>query len=354
MEMWPPQCNMDDQTMHTSKPTVQDPVYRHQPMQQSSQVLNRHNSAEAASVSPTLSTISALSFLISSLQTKACSPQLPDPSPILPSNYLLTATSLPTQLTGSHRRRLTPDETEYLLRQYHANEKPATKDRLTFAAHLNLHPRTIQVWFQNRRAKLRREIALVEANDNDTADDDDDSSSSDIEPAHKIPVQENNAKIFPEGFCTSSNTHGRVEAGRANPCLAWNRGAHCSQDNPLQSWCPDGLSTAYRIAVFDQHQQKSWSEGDQALSVGRGSGSLKPSSQGSKDDKPIFAQTVSKEPKTFRPYERQARQPRLRRPGQGHPTCGYHGRLKGHAKGPQSLIPRQQRALTLVRADAHV
>ncbi|KAF9101079.1 hypothetical protein BGX29_006014 [Mortierella sp. GBA35] len=56
-----------------------------------------------------------------------------------------------------HRRRLTPNETEYLLRQYRVNEKPNTKDRLIFAAHLDLHPRTIQVWFQNRRAKLRRE-----------------------------------------------------------------------------------------------------------------------------------------------------------------------------------------------------
>ncbi|KAK3813886.1 MAG: Homeodomain-like protein, partial [Linnemannia gamsii] len=55
-----------------------------------------------------------------------------------------------------HRRRLSPDETEYLLRQYHSNEKPTTKERLVFAVHLNLHPRTVQVWFQNRRAKLRR------------------------------------------------------------------------------------------------------------------------------------------------------------------------------------------------------
>ncbi|KAK3823973.1 MAG: Homeodomain-like protein, partial [Linnemannia elongata] len=55
-----------------------------------------------------------------------------------------------------HRRRLTPDETEFLLQQYHSNEKPTTKDRSVFAAYLNLHPRTIQVWFQNRRAKLRR------------------------------------------------------------------------------------------------------------------------------------------------------------------------------------------------------
>ncbi|KAI8362022.1 homeobox domain-containing protein, partial [Mortierella sp. GBAus27b] len=54
------------------------------------------------------------------------------------------------------RRRLTMDETEYLMAQFCKNEKPNTKERLVFAEHLGLHPRTIQVWFQNRRAKLKR------------------------------------------------------------------------------------------------------------------------------------------------------------------------------------------------------
>ncbi|KAG0210186.1 hypothetical protein BGX33_005092 [Mortierella sp. NVP41] len=80
------------------------------------------------------------------------------PDQSIPStNQSSPPTTRSTLLSGSHRRRLTPNETEYLLRQYRINEKPNTKDRLIFAAHLDLHPRTIQVWFQNRRAKLRRE-----------------------------------------------------------------------------------------------------------------------------------------------------------------------------------------------------
>ncbi|ORZ27485.1 homeobox domain-containing protein, partial [Lobosporangium transversale] len=55
----------------------------------------------------------------------------------------------------SRRRRLTIDETEYLLDQFYLNEKPTTKDRQKIADHLKLDQRTIQVWFQNRRAKLK-------------------------------------------------------------------------------------------------------------------------------------------------------------------------------------------------------
>ncbi|KAF9357863.1 hypothetical protein BGX34_009189 [Mortierella sp. NVP85] len=55
------------------------------------------------------------------------------------------------------------DETEYLLAQFCKNEKPNTKERQVFAEHLNLHPRTIQVWFQNRRAKLKRDDSLAKA-----------------------------------------------------------------------------------------------------------------------------------------------------------------------------------------------
>ncbi|KAF9951975.1 hypothetical protein BGZ65_005617, partial [Modicella reniformis] len=65
--------------------------------------------------------------------------------------------------SSSRRRRLTMDETEYLLAQFYKNEKPKTKERLVFAKELNLHPRTIQVWFQNRRAKLKRDDSLARA-----------------------------------------------------------------------------------------------------------------------------------------------------------------------------------------------
>ncbi|KAF9904376.1 hypothetical protein EC991_002715 [Linnemannia zychae] len=336
---------MDGQIMHARNPTIQNPVYPLQAMHPSSQDLIRNNSANAASVSPTLSTISTSSYITSPPQTNACSPQTPytsDPSPTMSSNHPTNISSFPAQLTGSHRRRLTPEETEYLLRQYHANEKPTTKDRLTFAAHLNLHPRTIQVWFQNRRAKLRREITLVGAIGGDAVDDDYDSSHSDTETARESQSyhwtgQQGNNKMFPEDLFTSSSTHKRVEDCRGIKHLAWNQGAHCGQGNP------DGLTTVFGV---DRQQPDTWCEGNQAVSV-RGC-------HGSEDDKPIIIQTVSQKSKTLRSYKLQARQLQLPRPRQEHPTDGYCHRLKGHAKGLQSLIPRQQRAFTLVHTNALV
>ncbi|KAG0320048.1 hypothetical protein BGZ99_004699, partial [Dissophora globulifera] len=67
----------------------------------------------------------------------------------------------PPLLELNRRRRLTVDETEHLLDQFYRNEKPSTRERAAIAAHLNLDPRTVQVWFQNRRAKLKRDDSLV-------------------------------------------------------------------------------------------------------------------------------------------------------------------------------------------------
>jgi len=66
-----------------------------------------------------------------------------------------------SEMENTRRRRLTPDETEYLLRKFHQVEKPSAKERLRFAEDLKLTPRTIQIWFQNRRAKLKKETRLV-------------------------------------------------------------------------------------------------------------------------------------------------------------------------------------------------
>lgn len=63
----------------------------------------------------------------------------------------------PSPSTLKRRRRLSAEETSFLISQFRLNEKPTAQERQLFAKHLNLDRRTIQVWFQNRRAKLKRE-----------------------------------------------------------------------------------------------------------------------------------------------------------------------------------------------------
>ncbi|KAK3835524.1 MAG: Lim3/4, partial [Linnemannia gamsii] len=55
------------------------------------------------------------------------------------------------------RRRLTAEESEFLMTQFRVNGRPSAQERDSFARHLKLDRRTIQVWFQNRRAKLKRD-----------------------------------------------------------------------------------------------------------------------------------------------------------------------------------------------------
>ncbi|KAF9991458.1 hypothetical protein BGZ79_004448, partial [Entomortierella chlamydospora] len=59
------------------------------------------------------------------------------------------------------RRRLTIEETEHLLAQFTKNEKPTSKERRLIAQELKLDERTVQVWFQNRRAKIKRDESLA-------------------------------------------------------------------------------------------------------------------------------------------------------------------------------------------------
>ena len=56
------------------------------------------------------------------------------------------------------RRRLQPLETDLLLRVFEMYPRPNAPMRDLLAKHLGMSPRSVQIWFQNRRAKVKRDL----------------------------------------------------------------------------------------------------------------------------------------------------------------------------------------------------
>jgi hypothetical protein len=61
-------------------------------------------------------------------------------------------------LSGRKRRRLLHQETEFLVRVFEQCPRPTTQIRDYLAARLGMSGRNIQIWFQNRRAKVKRDF----------------------------------------------------------------------------------------------------------------------------------------------------------------------------------------------------
>jgi len=56
------------------------------------------------------------------------------------------------------RRRLQPAETEFLIRIFEQYPRPNSIMREMLAQKLDMSPRGVQIWFQNRRAKVKRDL----------------------------------------------------------------------------------------------------------------------------------------------------------------------------------------------------
>ncbi|KAJ1964905.1 hypothetical protein GGI12_001136 [Dipsacomyces acuminosporus] len=58
---------------------------------------------------------------------------------------------------GKKRQRLKPEQTRRLMEVFEKTTKPDSEMRKALGKQLDMKPRTVQIWFQNRRAKLKRE-----------------------------------------------------------------------------------------------------------------------------------------------------------------------------------------------------
>lgn len=59
--------------------------------------------------------------------------------------------------SSKRRQRLRPDQTRRLMEIFKSTPKPDADMRKMLGKQLGMNPRTVQVWFQNRRAKIKRE-----------------------------------------------------------------------------------------------------------------------------------------------------------------------------------------------------
>ncbi|KAI7900492.1 uncharacterized protein BX663DRAFT_517821 [Cokeromyces recurvatus] len=90
-------------------------------------------------------------------------PPPPPPPPLLPplshrpsSDAITTTTSTESHLSKAKRKRISPHQYSRLMETFHLTDTPSSEIRENLALELKMTKREVQVWFQNRRAKMSR------------------------------------------------------------------------------------------------------------------------------------------------------------------------------------------------------
>ncbi|CCF56112.1 hypothetical protein KAFR_0A06770 [Kazachstania africana CBS 2517] len=97
---------------------------------------------------------------------------------------------------GGKRNRATGEKLDFLKQQFKSNPSPSVQQRREIAKLIDLPEKTVTIWFQNRRAKLKkrlRESDSVISSQSDNDSDSDGSSTENVDWAFdKIPLDLNN------------------------------------------------------------------------------------------------------------------------------------------------------------------
>ncbi|KAJ3293570.1 hypothetical protein HDU79_000196 [Rhizoclosmatium sp. JEL0117] len=113
-------------------------------------------------------------------------PNQPKPTP----KYIICPFGPPIQLRPDGRRKrfhAARDQLVMLEAIFQQNKKPNAKERVEICKRVNMNPRSLQIWFQNRRAKDKKGIAVNIGGDSGDASEDRPNAGSSASSAPDSP-----------------------------------------------------------------------------------------------------------------------------------------------------------------------
>lgn len=107
--------------------------------------------------------------------------------------------------SGSKRTRASGEVLDYLIRQFNGNHNPSPEQRKEISLKTNMNEKAVRIWFQNRRAKLRKSEKLLKS--------DESSLSEKLSINHDIPIDINEYYGFIDCSSLSVGSWQRIKSG---------------------------------------------------------------------------------------------------------------------------------------------